>query len=85
MGKLVVDCSLTLDGVMPAPSDEYRREGFEHGGWALAYNDAVIAERMAQGMSRADRPQQGAKSQLTHITILELRLSPRSGKFSLRK
>lgn len=44
MGEIVVFNSLTLDGVMQAPGhpDEDRRSGFEHGGWALPYNDAVI-------------------------------------------
>jgi dihydrofolate reductase len=54
MSRLVVVCSLTLDGVMQAPArpDEDRRGGFEHGGWALPYNDAVMAERMGQGMTQ---------------------------------
>jgi hypothetical protein len=36
MGRIVVNNSLTLDGVMQAPGrpDEDRRGGFEHGGWA---------------------------------------------------
>jgi len=55
MSKVVVFNNLTLDGVMQAPGrpDEDRRGGFEHGGWALPYNDAVMGrvmgERMAQG------------------------------------
>jgi len=54
MSRVVVVCSLTLDGVMQAPGrpDEDRRGGFEYGGWALPYNDAVMAERMAHGMAR---------------------------------
>ena len=55
MSKLVVTSNLTLDGVMQAPgrSDEDARGGFEHGGWALPYNDEVMGrvmeERMAEG------------------------------------
>ncbi len=47
--------SLTLDGVMQAParSDEDIGGGFAHGGWAVAYQDDVIGQRMAQMMGRA--------------------------------
>jgi dihydrofolate reductase len=53
MGKVVVNTSLTLDGVMQAPGrpDEDRRGGFEHGGWALPYFDAVMAGEAAKGMA----------------------------------
>lgn len=39
MGKIIVFTNLTLDGVMQAPgrSDEDRRGGFTHGGWAVPY------------------------------------------------
>lgn len=55
MSRVVVVNNVTLDGVMQAPGrpDEDRRGGFEHGGWALPYNDAVMAERMAQGMTQS--------------------------------
>jgi hypothetical protein len=45
MSKVVVNISLTLDGVMQSPDrpDEDRRGGLEHGGWALPYNGVVIA------------------------------------------
>ena len=54
MRKIVVTNSLTLDGVMQAPGrpDEDRRGGFEHGGWALAYNDPVMMKTMGEGMSQ---------------------------------
>jgi dihydrofolate reductase len=54
MSRLVVVSNVTLDGVMQAPGrpDEDRRGGFEHGGWALPYNDAVMAERMGRGMAQ---------------------------------
>jgi dihydrofolate reductase len=55
MRKLVVVASLTLDGVMQAPGrpDEDTRGGFEHGGWALPYNDPVMGRVMAEGMADA--------------------------------
>ena len=55
MGRLIAVESITLDGVMQAPGrpDEDTRGGFEHGGWAIPYNDEVMGremgERMAQG------------------------------------
>jgi dihydrofolate reductase len=53
MRKIVVFTSVTLDGVMQAPGrpDEDRRGGFEHGGWAQPYMDAVMGEVAAQGMA----------------------------------
>jgi dihydrofolate reductase len=53
MRKISVINSLTLDGVMQAPGrpDEDRRGGFEHGGWAVPYNDAVMGRVMGQGMA----------------------------------
>ena len=56
MRKIVVVEHLTLDGVMQAPGapDEDVRGGFEHGGWALPYNDAVMGSEMAKGMGRAE-------------------------------
>jgi dihydrofolate reductase len=56
MRKIVVVENLTLDGVMQAPGapDEDVRGGFEHGGWALPYNDAVMGSEMAKGMGRAE-------------------------------
>jgi len=58
MSKIVVFLSLTLDGVMQAPgrSDEDRRGGFEHGGWAVPYSDPsdpIQAEVVTQSMSSA--------------------------------
>src|SRR5690606_29374038 len=38
----------------PAGADEDTRGGFEHGGWALPYNDAVMAAEMGKGMGRTD-------------------------------
>ena len=53
MRKLTVFNSVTLDGVMQAPGrpDEDRRDGFTHGGWAVPYNDEVMAKTVAEGMA----------------------------------
>lgn len=54
MRTIVAVVSLTLDGVMQAPGrpDEDGRGGFEHGGWAGAYHDPVMAKAMGEGMSK---------------------------------
>ena len=51
--KIVVVNHLTLDGVMQAPgrAGEDTRGGFEHGGWSVAYGDAVMNKAMAAGMA----------------------------------
>jgi dihydrofolate reductase len=53
VSSVVVFNSLTLDGVMQAPGrpDEDPRDGFEHGGWALPYNDPVMGGKIAEGMA----------------------------------
>jgi dihydrofolate reductase len=53
MGRITVINHVTLDGVMQAPArpDEDRSGGFEHGGWAVPYGDAVMAEFMGKGMA----------------------------------
>lgn len=53
MRQLSVTNSVTLDGVMQAPGgpDEDRRGGFEHGGWAAPFSDAVMARKMGEGMA----------------------------------
>lgn len=53
MGKLTVIEHITLDGVMQAPGrcDEDTRDDFEHGGWAVASNDEVMAQEMGKGMA----------------------------------
>jgi dihydrofolate reductase len=53
MSKVVVVESVTLDGVMQAPGrpDEDTRGGFEHGGWAVPYNDEVMGRTMGAGMA----------------------------------
>jgi dihydrofolate reductase len=55
MSKIVVTNNLTLDGVMQAPgrADEDVRGGFDRGGWALTYNDAVMGQVMGQGMAKS--------------------------------
>ncbi len=53
MRQIVALESVSLDGVMQAPgrADEDLRDGFEHGGWAVPYRDAVMGGIMAQGMA----------------------------------
>jgi dihydrofolate reductase len=53
VGKVVVFTSVTLDGVMQAPGrpDEDRRGGFQRGGWAVPYNDEVMAGVAGEGMA----------------------------------
>ena len=53
MGHILVFNHVTLDGVMQAPGreDEDRRGGFEHGGWARANNDAVMAAASGSGFA----------------------------------
>lgn len=55
MGKVIVQISLTLDGVMQAPGrpDEDTRGGFEHGGWAMPFFDPVMGGTAAEGMAEA--------------------------------
>ena len=50
MSRVVVINNLSLDGVMQAPgrADEDTRGGFEHGGWALPYNDEVMGRVMGE-------------------------------------
>jgi dihydrofolate reductase len=54
MREVVVFNSVTLDGVMQAPGrpDEDTRGGFEHGGWAAAYADPVLAGVAGEGMGK---------------------------------
>ena len=55
MRKLVAVEHVSLDGVMQAPArpDEDFGGGFEHGGWAQPYPDAVMGQAMAKGMTNA--------------------------------
>jgi dihydrofolate reductase len=45
--------SMSMDGVIQAPGrpDEDTRDGFDRGGWAVPYNDDVMAQRMGEGMA----------------------------------
>lgn len=51
MGRIIVNMSLTLDGVIQAPgrSDEDTRDGFSFGGWALQYFDPIMFSPPADG------------------------------------
>jgi dihydrofolate reductase len=53
MRRVIVNNSVTLDGVMQAPgrSDEDTRGGFEHGGWAQPYSDEVMARVLGEGIA----------------------------------
>jgi dihydrofolate reductase len=53
MAKIIVNLSLTLDGVMQAPGrpDEDTRRGFQYGGWAGPYFDPVMAGNAAEGIA----------------------------------
>jgi len=50
MGRVVVFTSVTLDGVMQAPArpDEDVRGGFQRGGWAVPYADAISGSMAGQ-------------------------------------
>jgi dihydrofolate reductase len=54
MSKLIVNVSLTLDGVMQAPGrpDEDTRGGFVYGGWALPYFDPIMFSPPAEGSAK---------------------------------
>lgn len=54
MSKIVAFIHLTLDGVMQGPGrpDEDCRDGFQHSGWAVPYNDGV-SKTVAQSMGNA--------------------------------
>jgi dihydrofolate reductase len=43
----------SLDGVIQSPGrpDEDTRDGFDRGGWAVPYNDEIMAQRMGEGMA----------------------------------
>ena len=53
MRKISATLSISIDGVIQAPgrSDEDTRDGFDRGGWAVPYNDEVMAQRMGEAMS----------------------------------
>lgn len=53
MRNISATLSISMDGVIQAPgrSDEDIRGGFDRGGWAVPYNDEIMAQRMAAGMA----------------------------------
>lgn len=55
MAKIVVSEFLTLDGVMQGPggADEDRSNGFDKGGWQLAYPDATLGKFVLDGLTGA--------------------------------
>lgn len=57
MRKVIVNESLSVDGVMQAPPgapDEDRSGGFERGGWAMPYFDDTMGEMASEGMGSTD-------------------------------
>lgn len=52
MAKILVVNHVTLDGVMQAPArpEEDVRDGFAHGGWAMAGNDGLMATKIGERM-----------------------------------
>jgi len=71
MRKLLVNMSLTLDGVIQAPgrTDEDPRGGFEHGGWAAPYTDAVMMKAMGEGMSEGADMVFGRRTYLDFFSV----------------
>ncbi len=53
MTRIRVVNHLTLDGVMQAPAgpEEDTRDGFAHGGWAVAGQDEVMGRILGEGMA----------------------------------
>ena len=53
MRKISATLNISMDGVIQGPGrpDEDTRGGFDRGGWALPYNDEVMAQRMSEGMA----------------------------------
>jgi dihydrofolate reductase len=53
MRDISATLSMSMDGVVQAPGrpDEDTRDGFDRGGWAVPYNDDVMAQRMGEGMA----------------------------------
>jgi len=52
MGKVMVMNHVTLDSVMQGPGrpDEDTRDGFAHGGWAIARGDEAMVAKMGERM-----------------------------------
>ncbi len=53
MRNITATLSISMDGVIQAPGrpDEDTRGGFDRGGWAIPYNDEIMARRMGEGMA----------------------------------
>jgi dihydrofolate reductase len=71
MSKLVVVCSLSLDGVMQAPgrADEDPRGGFTRGGWAAPYADEVMGRAMGEGMAHSGALLLGRRTYLDFYSV----------------
>ena len=53
MRKISATLNISMDGVIQGPGrpDEDTRGGFDRGGWAVPYNDEVMAQRMGESMA----------------------------------
>jgi dihydrofolate reductase len=54
--KLTTTTQVSVDGVMQGPGgpDEDRRDGFEHGGWAIGHSDDEVMTFIVELYQRAD-------------------------------
>ncbi len=75
MRSITVTMNVTLDGVVQAPGrpDEDTRSGFTHGGWGTRYQDEVMAQEMARGMSNPGDMLLGRRTWQDFITAWGLR------------
>ncbi|ACZ29934.1 bifunctional deaminase-reductase domain protein [Xylanimonas cellulosilytica DSM 15894] len=76
MGTITVYEAITLDGVMQAPgrADEDTRGGFVHGGWAVGYDDDVLARFAGAAMAASTGLLLGGRTYvdlLRHWTAVE--------------
>lgn len=78
MGKVIVNNSITLDGVMQAPGrpDEDRRGGFEFGGWAVPYSDEVMGKVMGERMAKGSAMLFGRRTYEDFASVWPKRTDP---------
>jgi dihydrofolate reductase len=73
MRRIVVNNSVTLDGVMQAPGgpDEDRDGGFQHGGWTVPYWHDDIGRNFFALMKDVDALLLGRRTYVTHAEAFE--------------